>query len=101
MTDETFNLGELADDVVEELGRRLRDPKLRKELPGTGLIQLAKQLLQLRSEAGPVQSNIDVSVLEMVQNSSLPDERKKEILLIERERLEEQLELVNIELEDL
>lgn len=101
MTDETFNLGELADDVVEELGRRLKDPTLRKELPGTGLIQLAKQLLQLRAEAGPVQGNVDVSVLEMVQNSSLPDERKKEILLIERERLEEQLELVNIELEEL
>jgi hypothetical protein len=85
--------------AVTELSNRL------KESPGqvgaTALTQIINAGAKAAANTPPEEKKHETSVLEMVKDSSLPDERKKELLLTERERLQEQLELVYLELEEL
>jgi hypothetical protein len=75
------------------------------EIPAGGLLRLAESLTKLemaRLEKAPDEKGFAApSILAMVRDSSLPDERKKELLLSERERLEDELEQVRAELEEL
>ena len=72
-------------------------------LPATFVIKLfldfqkAVASKQLPDEEG----QRDVSVLEMVRDSTLPDERKKELLIEERDSLEDELEQVRLQLEEM
>ena len=72
-------LGELAG---KELARRLKNPKLREEIPGTGLLNLAlaaaKQAEQERKPEEKITATTDV--LELIDKSSFTDEKKKELI---------------------
>ena len=84
----------------ELLSRFKTDPG---SLPGTFVIKLFLDYQKALAAGAhePENEEVHISVLELVRESSLPDERKKELLLVERERLEDDLEQVNIELEEL
>jgi RNA-binding protein YhbY len=100
-TDDPVSVAGLRHSVLTELNRRLGDTELVKGLPGTALLQLAKELLKDKteeSEALPPHP----SVLEIVQSVNLPSERKRELLLQERQWLGEEatrVDAVLVELE--
>lgn len=79
--------------VGEELYRRLQDPELRKELPGTTLMQLFKEYVRLKGEERKHAEQQEVadsqSILEIVTGAGLPAERKRELIRGELARLEE------------
>jgi hypothetical protein len=93
----------LTQDALRILSERMESSP--GEIPAGGLLRLAESLTKLemaRLEKTPEAKGVAApSVLEMVRDSSLPDERKKELLLTERERLEDELEQVRAELEEL
>jgi hypothetical protein len=92
----------LTQDALHILSERMVDHP--GDIPAGGLLRLAESLTKLelaRLERKPAAEPRIESVLEIVRDSSLPDERKKEMLLSERERLEDELEQVRAELEEL
>ena len=53
--DSKFDLAALKESVLGELYRRMGDKDLVKDIPGTGLIQLAKEMLKQPEEAKPAE----------------------------------------------
>ena len=49
-TDAPLEMSSLKDNILSELNRRFADPELVKDIPGTGLIQLAKEVLKQPDE---------------------------------------------------
>jgi hypothetical protein len=92
---------QLGDLAGKELLRRFKEDPT--SLPSTFMFkffldfQKALAAKQLPTDPEKVQT----SVLEIVNDSTLPDERKKELLFVERERLEDELELVRAKLEEM
>lgn len=78
-------LGELAG---KELARRLKNPKLREEIPGTGLLNLALAAAkQAEARQKPEKDEVEeTDVLEIIKNSSMPKEQKIELLKKERDK---------------
>ena len=93
------DLREVGKLAARELVRRFKkDPS---SLPGTFVIKLV--LDAKKAEAAGAFKDEEVqeytSVLEIVRESTLPKERKRELLLTERERLQSEWFLVKEELE--
>ena len=93
----------LSQEILFTLQERVRNNP--DDLPAGQLLAFGRDLVKLeqaRLERAPTEDNEErPSVLELVRESNLPDERKKELLLTERERLEDELEQVRFELEEL
>lgn len=93
----------LTQDALRILSARMDSAP--QDIPAGGLLRLAESLTKLElarvQRAPDEKKHENPSVLDMVRDSSLPDERKKELLLTERERLEDELEMVRAELEEL
>jgi hypothetical protein len=87
--DSKFTLASLREAVGGELHRRLADPELVKELPGTGLIQIAKELLKLAEEAAP---EPDPLLADLLNQPGFPDEKKVELAVHEIGRLREEMQ---------
>ena len=51
-----FDLSSLKESVLGELYRRMGDKDLVKDIPGTGLIQLAKEMLKQPEEQKPAEA---------------------------------------------
>lgn len=77
----TVDMGALRDKVFGELNRRLADPEAVKDIPGTGLIQLAKELAKQTQDDTPKDDGESVSILDRID--ALP--REHAIALIKGE----------------
>jgi hypothetical protein len=101
-TADPVSVAGLRHSVLHELRRRLGDPELVKELPGTGLLQLARELLKEKF-AEPEALPPHPSVREIVEAVTLPAARKQELLMAERTWLIEEVDRVDaalLKLED-
>ena len=100
-------LSRVGDAALEELLNRLEDPEAAKELPGTGLLNIANAYVKAREKqlerdinkpSGPAVDEIDV-----ILGSPLPPERKRDLLQDAlqraRERHDRILELLEGDLE--
>jgi hypothetical protein len=105
MSDENGNEGAdfhlLGEEANKELLKRFReDPS---SVPGSFLMKFVldydkrKDSRAYEADAAPEYD----SVRTILNDMDIDPERKKELLLIEKQRLEEELVLVNIELEEL
>ena len=102
MSEERVDSEALREAILGELKNRLTDPIAVKELPGTGLIQLAKELFKQKNEALTVVSEEpDPDVLDLVQSPGLPKERKHELLVAERLKAISRVTAIERALEDL
>lgn len=81
---EDDRLSRVGDAALNELLYRLEDPEAAKELPGTGLLNIANAYTKLQEKRlerdalksdGPVQDDVDI-----ILASPLPDDRKRELL---------------------
>jgi hypothetical protein len=87
--DEGFDLGNFKNAILGELNRRLGDPDLVKDIPGTGLIQLAKELLKQPAEQAPDEGEDTRSILDTLD--ALPPEHARKLLQREIDRLNGEL----------
>lgn len=94
-----FDLGVLTGLTLGELQRRLGDEEQAKELPGTGLIQIAKELLKLGERQQPAAEPEERSVVDQVD--ALPAAHALRVLQAERERLTAELARLDLKLEEL
>lgn len=78
---ETVDMAALRDKVFGELNRRLADPQAVKDIPGTGLIQLAKELAKQTQDDAPKDDGENISILDRID--ALP--REHAIALIKGE----------------
>lgn len=83
-TDGGSKLDRVGNAALDELLRRLEDPVLAMDLPGTGLLNIASSYVKAREkqieddankDTGPEQDDIDV-----ILTSKLPTDRKKTLL---------------------
>lgn len=75
------DMAALRDKVFGELNRRLADPDAVKDIPGTGLIQLAKELAKQTQDDTPKDDGESVSILDRID--ALP--REHAVVLIKGE----------------
>ena len=87
---EDDRLSRVGDAALDELLARLEDPEAAKELPGTGLLNIANAYTKLQEKrlerdalkaSGPALDELDV-----ILNSPLPDGKKRELLTEAYER---------------
>lgn len=97
--EEVFDLNTLRERTLGELQRRLGDPEKAKDIPGTGLIQLAKEAIKLGERQDKPDDAEERSVLEQID--ALPTPHAIKVLEAERERLTVELERVTLKLEEL
>lgn len=83
-----FDLNEFKGNVLGELNRRMGDKDLVKDIPGTGLIQLAKELLKQPEEEKTVEHD-GRSILDSLD--AVPREHALMVLDREIERLKGEL----------
>ena len=81
MTDEKVTLERVGELALFELVRRLNDPKLAEELPGTSLLQLANSYVKIMAEREEETEREDFdNPLEAIVESGLPADRVVELL---------------------
>ena len=84
-----FDLAALKESVLGELYRRMGDKDLVKDIPGTGLIQLAKEMLKQPEEAKPAEVE-GLNILDSLD--AVPVEHARMVLDREIARLRAELE---------
>lgn len=84
-------LGALRESVLGELMRRFEDPELVKDIPGTGLIQLAKELIKSKANEPPAPEDVKPHSL-LDQITALPAEHAAKLIQAEIGRLETELD---------
>lgn len=90
--EEEFDLAVLSTRVLGELQRRFGEPEQAKEIPGTGLIQLAKELIKLGEREKPEEDEENqTSILELLDTPGLPDNQKLTLAKHEIQRIESDL----------
>ena len=102
----TKELGELGDLILEEVKARLNDPVRRSELPGTTLMQLARD--QVRFQEAQAARRVEAveeppPLSEIIAGAGLPSTRKLELVRAEILRVTDELDRLNAmrdELED-
>jgi hypothetical protein len=95
---EGFHLGQFKTAILGELNRRLGDPDLVKDIPGTGLIQLAKELLKQPEK--PVETGEDTrSILDTLD--ALPPAHARKLLQREIDRATGELARYTARMEEL
>lgn len=82
--DDEFNEAVLRKAVGAELTRRLTDKEAVRDLPGTGLLQLAKELM--KTAPAPEAVDVEVSILDRID--ALPAEHATELIRRELARLD-------------
>jgi len=91
-------LGKLDDLILLEVRERLGDESRRKEIPGTVLMQLARDVFRVREQeaARKVEQVEEPSPLsEIIDQAGLPDARKRELVRAEILRVTAELDLLN------
>jgi hypothetical protein len=78
----------LFNEVISELERRFKDEGERAKLPGTGLLNLGLLLLKQREPEKPKDEGEEIDPLEVINSVDLPDDRKRELILQELDRLD-------------
>lgn len=97
-------LGELDEMILREVRERLGDEGRRKEIPGTVLMQLARDVIRVReAEAARKVEQVEEppSIGEIIHNAGLPDDRKRELVRAEILRAHRELDGLNEMLADL
>lgn len=89
--EEVVTIEALSANVYAELNRRLGDPKSAAELPGTGLIQIAKELAKAMKPAEPDAAAVVPDVLDLIDHAGLPASRKRQLVETEMAVCEERL----------
>lgn len=80
---EPLDLGELNEQILKELERRLGDEKLRQEIPGTTLMQLARDIMKAKEREAAAhvdEREEDMPLSEILAQAGLPAERKRELV---------------------
>jgi hypothetical protein len=96
---EGFDLGNFKNAILGELNRRLGDPDLVKDIPGTGLIQLAKELLKQPAEPEQTEGEDTRSIIDTLD--ALPKEHARKLLQREIDRMRGELARYTEKLEEL
>jgi hypothetical protein len=96
---EGFDLGNFKNAILGELNRRLGDPDLVKDSPGTGLIQLAKELLKQPPEPEQAEGEDTRSIIDTLD--ALPKEHARKLLQREIDRMRGELARYTAKLEEL
>jgi hypothetical protein len=79
------SLEELAES---ELRRRLEDPEEARKLAGTGLLNLVLSFEKQKALVKLEDLDEDIDPLEVINSVDLPDDRKRELILQELDRLD-------------
>ncbi len=97
-------LGELDDLILQEVRERLGDEGRRKEIPGTVLMQLARDVFRIK-EAEAARRVDEVveppSMSEIIADAGLPPDRKRELIRAEVLRATTELDRLNEMLDEL
>lgn len=96
---EGFDLDTLKREVFGELLIIFQNPQRRSEMPGSALVALAKELLKAPAEPAVAEEPEPLSVLRIVQDSTLAPQRKHQLLVAERKRLQTELGEIEKEIE--
>lgn len=96
-----FDIGKLRRLILGELQRRLEDPEACKDIPGTGLIQLAKELAKHAESQPEIDPSDGVDVLDLIQTEGLLPDRKLALLKAERAVTADRLERIDTALEEI
>jgi hypothetical protein len=99
IVEKPFDLTAFKEAVLGELNRRMGDKDLVKDIPGTGLIQLAKELLKLADEAKQADATEGLSILDALDH--VPIEHARSVLDREINRLRDELGLFEAKREEL
>jgi hypothetical protein len=95
------SLAGLSDDVFTELGRRLKEPRLRRDITTSALAQLAAACIR-DSNGKPDAQKVEAKpLLEMIQSASIPDDRKRSLIEKELRRLRTEMKALTKALEKL
>lgn len=95
---DTDELGELDDLVLQELRERLADDDRRKEIPGTVLVQMAREVMKVKAiEAARRVEQVEEppSLREIIDTAGLPAVRKRELVREEILRVTAELDALN------
>lgn len=95
-------LDKVRDGALAELLRRFDDPELRKDLPGTGLLNVINAAMRLdekRLAANTENTGPSMDPIDMIMGTTLPGSRKLEQLRAERERTRARLDKLDLLLE--
>ena len=87
-SDVPFDLGVLKTNLLKELNRRVGDKDLVKDIPGTGLIQLVKELLKQPDEEKPAEAE-GLNILDSLD--AVPADHARQVLDREIARLQAEL----------
>ena len=79
-------------NILVELNRRLGDPELAKDLPGTALIGLAKEYLKAQKPQTDTGPSVVPDVLDLIDHPGLPADRKRALVEQEIRACENRLE---------
>lgn len=91
-------LGELDELILLEVKERLGDPDRRREIPGTVLMQLARDVFRVREqEAARKVEQIEepTPLSEIIDQAGLPAERKRQLVREEILRVTAELDALN------
>ncbi len=83
----------LRDQLLAEIGRRLKDPAERKRLTSSQLVTAARDLAKLTAGNTPEADDTDLDLFGLVER--LPAAQRKKHLQAERVRLQDRLVRVN------
>jgi hypothetical protein len=73
---------------LQELLRRLDDPEQAAKLPGTGLLNLGVAAVKMMQPQKKQDEEIELDILDIINKTDLPEERKRELLAAELGQLE-------------
>jgi hypothetical protein len=99
-------LAELDDLILLEVRERLGDPERRSDIPGTTLLQLARDVIRVReAESARKAATADTveppALAEIIATAGLPKARKRELVRGEILRLTGEIEHLNGMLDEL
>ncbi len=92
VSDADSRLAELERLIEDELLRRLQDPKAAAELPAHSLARLYDSVTKAKKPDEKEEDTVEQDILEILENTDLPADRKLELITKERERLNERID---------
>jgi hypothetical protein len=91
----TPDFEEIGTALLNELWRRLKDPRLVRELPGIQLMRLSSDYLKLRPKDKPEGERTVVTPLKTITDARIPLTRRLELLEAHKAKLTEELDTTN------